>query len=522
MRVWALVTVLSLVGACVPETDEVGACAEPLIYGSDDRVELLQADNTSLRSIARDASVALMSATALNLDGGAVSLRAPSVGADLGLCSGERFADQPSAAFCSGTLIDHDLVLTAGHCLKSESQCRTTRFVFDYALNEVGEVTPPSTEAIYTCANLVTRVLDSETGRDFAVVQLDRPATDRIPISILSDVRTLRRGEPVVVVGYGLGLPAKVDQGGSITDISGLATGSIVVSTDTFVGNSGSPVMDRFHRMVGVLVRGQTDFDDSCGCRRSRVASEGGEEVMTFAVALEGLCGTDWPTSLCNRAAACGDGRCTGEETAVSCPNDCAETSCGNGVCEGVEVMTCPEDCAAPVPTGPAPETWFCPVEYYGTSDGCDCGCGAPDPDCEDSAQQVLNCGADQVCDAMGLCADVAMGPPESWTCDARYYAAGDDCDCSCGAYDPDCGNVMLPVVGCAMGELCALDGTCIMPTADDLLPPETWTCSIEYFASTDGCDCECGAWDPDCEDSTQTVYGCSDGAVCVGDGICM
>jgi hypothetical protein len=26
--------------------------------------------------------------------------------------------------------------------------------------------------------------------------------------------------------------------------------------------------------------------------------------------------------------------------------------------------------------------TWTCDVDSYGTDDGCDCGCGALDPDC--------------------------------------------------------------------------------------------------------------------------------------------
>jgi len=33
---------------------------------------------------------------------------------------------------------------------------------------------------------------------------------------------------------------------------------------------------------------------------------------------------------------------------------------------------------------GPPPE-WVCPAEFFGTSDGCDCGCGALDPDCADA-----------------------------------------------------------------------------------------------------------------------------------------
>jgi uncharacterized protein (TIGR03382 family) len=33
----------------------------------------------------------------------------------------------------------------------------------------------------------------------------------------------------------------------------------------------------------------------------------------------------------------------------------------------------------------PPPDGWNCPRRYYDTLDGCDCGCGIPDPDCRDS-----------------------------------------------------------------------------------------------------------------------------------------
>ncbi len=32
----------------------------------------------------------------------------------------------------------------------------------------------------------------------------------------------------------------------------------------------------------------------------------------------------------------------------------------------------------------PPPDGWVCPAQFYGTNDGCDCGCGVLDPDCAD------------------------------------------------------------------------------------------------------------------------------------------
>ncbi len=43
---------------------------------------------------------------------------------------------------------------------------------------------------------------------------------------------------------------------------------------------------------------------------------------------------------------------------------------------------------------------------------------------------------------------------------------------------------------------------------------PSTWdttntACNAAYYAAYDGCDCGCGAWDPDCDIAGASVYGC-------------
>lgn len=49
----------------------------------------------------------------------------------------------------------------------------------------------------------------------------------------------------------------------------------------------------------------------------------------------------------------------------------------------------------------PPPKEWVCPDAFYGTNDGCDCGCGVVDPDCEDTTLDscdVCNAGCAMVC----------------------------------------------------------------------------------------------------------------------------
>lgn len=92
------------------------------------------------------------------------------------------------------------------------------------------------------------------------------------------------------------------------------------------------------------------------------------------------------------------------------------------------------------------PDEWVCDPFVYGADDVCDCGCGAPDPDCADataaSCDSCSECGEAR-CDVIVNATNNALcqpppPPPDEWTCNDLYYGDG-DCDCACGALDIDC-----------------------------------------------------------------------------------
>lgn len=128
----------------------------------------------------------------------------------------------------------------------------------------------------------------STFGEDIALIRLDRAVTDREPLVLSGTVPAL--GEKLSMVGYPLGLPAKVSSGKT------LEYGQDFFRTDLDVasGNSGSPVLNSKGAVAGVLVRSfpDADFVDDvrADCRRwnfcksgSCVATEGyanGSEVQ--------------------------------------------------------------------------------------------------------------------------------------------------------------------------------------------------------------------------------------------------
>jgi M6 family metalloprotease-like protein len=88
-------------------------------------------------------------------------------------------------------------------------------------------------------------------------------------------------------------------------------------------------------------------------------------------------------------------------------------TNCSGAVVPGSRATPVPTAPIAPPPT--AAPGWFCPAEYYGALDGCDCNCGpARDPDCN-NASQTLFCDGDEapnsICTAAGYCVGPTASP---------------------------------------------------------------------------------------------------------------
>jgi hypothetical protein len=110
--------------------------------------------------------------------------------------------------------------------------------------------------------------------------------------------------------------------------------------------------------------------------------------------------------------------------------------------------------------------------------------------------------------DALALDANLI---PSAWTCDDAAFNDGANCDCGCGAADPDCDVVANPIVGCDAGDVC-IDAVCT-ETCDVLAsPPEgctDGTCGY-YTATEDIC-----YTDPAVVDAAAIDAACTTGFLC-------
>jgi MYXO-CTERM domain-containing protein len=318
------------------EQPAVAGQAEPVVYGEDDRTDVYAHPDATLRSLAHESIVALMDTSDLTANGSGGYDRAPALTLEeaFGLCDTERFLDQPTSAFCSGTLIAPDVVVTAGHCIEDASDCAGTSFVFDARSTADGVLDAIATDDVYSCAEILSR---EDGALDYAYLRLDRPVVGHSPAPVAAGVGTTCRNvvddEAVTVLGFGSGLPLKIDSGGTVTDASVRGTNFFNTSLDTFGGNSGSGVFNGDGELVGVLSSGLQDYitapSGTCDIVNTLPNNQGGEEIGHLLPTLQRYCATDSPNAaLCALADNACDPVTTGDAGIVTPPSS-PDDGCG-------------------------------------------------------------------------------------------------------------------------------------------------------------------------------------------------
>ncbi len=362
------VAALALLGAAgcgeSGESSDVGRSRERVLNGEDDRRQWFEVTSAEERAALSGGVATLLWAHHLDFEQSGL-LRSITLGQAAGVCADEAFANEPAVAWCSATLIDSDLALTAGHCLGRDAEavgelCRQLRVVFDYHYQQPGMLALDGPEDVYSCRRVAHyEYAASDTGfRDLAVIQLDRAVSaERRPMVLAR--QAVNVGDALVAATHGAGLPLKIDAGGVVTEVP--AGGEhFVASTDSFAGGSGAPVFNPALELVAHQVRGlpdwESDAQSDAQCVRPAHAELAGEQHQWAERSVAALCAGGWPSErLCGRAASCGDGICNASENHEGCLADCQPTNCGDGFCEVTEVVDCALDCA---PYRGVPAAW--------------------------------------------------------------------------------------------------------------------------------------------------------------------
>ena len=244
-----------------------------VIYGDDNRLDVFESPNNAYVTLSRS-TAAMIPNSSVRVQGAQSVLTGPTM-ESRGFCKEERFSHQITAAMCSGFLVGNKYLVTAGHCIQSESDCAANKWVFDYKVDDAGQsgVTVANT-SVYSCKRIISRTLDRMTQDDYAYIELDRVVTDRAPLTFRK-TGSIKAGDEILVIGHPTGLPTKITDGAHVRALKGKF---FTANLDTYGGNSGSAVFNATTGVVeGILVRGENDFiSDSRGCRASNICPEDG------------------------------------------------------------------------------------------------------------------------------------------------------------------------------------------------------------------------------------------------------
>lgn len=174
------------------------------------------------------------------------------------LCPNERFNTEPATADFSAFVVNDSTLITAGHCLDSLSY-KNYYFVFDYIVNAQHQPPKLFPESIVYKATSIIRRYDTLKNEDLCIIRMNK-RIDARRIPVLNEQSAASYDNHYYVIGSPGGLPLKLAGKAKIMENSNPAY--FLVNSDTYGGNSGSPVFNtQTDKIEGYLVNGANDFD---------------------------------------------------------------------------------------------------------------------------------------------------------------------------------------------------------------------------------------------------------------------
>lgn len=181
----------------------------------------------------------------------------------------ERFYNQEAGlgCACTGFLVAPKIVVTAGHCMSSVFDLRNMGFVVGFRADGISNQPPKafSKDDVYMVKRLIHREYDIPYGNDFIVAELDRPVEGIKPLKIAKADAVV--GDQIYMVGHPNGLPLKFTGNGEVV---GIKSTYVTARLEAYGGNSGSPVFNAQHEVIGILVRGKARWVTQDGKKKVR------------------------------------------------------------------------------------------------------------------------------------------------------------------------------------------------------------------------------------------------------------
>lgn len=146
------------------------------------------------------------------------------------------------------------------YTLTNQHVCRINRLLFNRRMNSVNRYVP-NEKIVGTYMQIgdkPLKILAISKEHDLCILE---PDTDKGAFSLAMNYHI---GERVTIIGHPRGLPQTLREGRLISKqittipwIEARLINTVMISTISYPGNSGSPVLNRFGNLIGVLFAGQ-------------------------------------------------------------------------------------------------------------------------------------------------------------------------------------------------------------------------------------------------------------------------
>jgi hypothetical protein len=243
------------------------------LYGEDNRRELYQIKDKKIRELSK--AMAYQVERHYELRGWTFNrywtiLTRPFI--DNGICSTEAYINQPSMRNnCTGVLIAPKLILTAGNCI-TDHYCKNDLYywMFDYNLKSAKSFDDKrSRKNFYLCKRLLKRV-----------IELKKAVKGIKPVE-LSSREDLNNGDKLITMGHLRGLPLKVDNGGSV---SNMESDYFFTNSDISGSTLGSALFNaRTYKLEGLMVHGtRSHIKQGKDCKEEQILDD--SDPSEFAI----------------------------------------------------------------------------------------------------------------------------------------------------------------------------------------------------------------------------------------------
>lgn len=236
--------------------------ANDAIIGDDDRKDPSKIENSSIYHY-KNVTLARIAKSEILVKKDEVHFNLKTL-AEKGYCEDQKFSHQPAIASCTGFLVGEDILVTAGHCMETTSDCQNYSWVFNYELDANENLKKITPDQIYHCKAIIETKQSRAKQFDYAVIKLDHAFIGQIKNQVRPLEQNIEAQTPLVLIGHPQGLPTKIVDNG----ISFIRDGNnhfFESNIDALGGNSGGPVFNKLSGEIeGILVMGdKKDYIDS-------------------------------------------------------------------------------------------------------------------------------------------------------------------------------------------------------------------------------------------------------------------